>query len=327
MAKPTYRPEVAMPVPDYQSLMLPLLKRLAEENEPVPVRKYLDAIADEFGLTEEERAERIPSGIENLLSNRLAWARTYLGKAGFLYSPRRGVVCISERGRRLLAEGLPRIDLSVLRRYPEFVEWMHRSQPSPGNAPDVRATATKTPKDVEPVSNHGTPRERIDAAQHELDEALKAELLDRVRAMTPSDFEDLVIRVLLAMGYGEGQEEMAKALGGTGDGGVDGVVHQDPLGLERVYVQAKRYKEKNNVSSPDIRNFIGALNIHRASKGVFVTASEFTSDARAAASNATVQVVLIDGERLSDLMLRYKVGVLVRSVIEIKDIDEGFFED
>jgi restriction system protein len=177
------------------------------------------------------------------------------------------------------------------------------------------------------TNNQGTPRERIDAAQRELEAALRADLLERVRQMTPSDFEELVIRLLLAMGYGEGQEEMARALGGTGDGGIDGVVHQDPLGLERVYVQAKRWKANNNVSSPEIRDFLGALNINRASKGVFVTASDFTNDAKAAARNSTLHVVLIDGERLTDLMVRYKIGVLVRSVVEIKDLDEGFFED
>jgi restriction system protein len=145
--------------------------------------------------------------------------------------------------------------------------------------------------------------------------------------MDPGDFEGLVIQLLLAMGYGEGQEEMAKALGGTGDGGIDGVIHQDALGLERVYIQAKRWKENNNVSSPEIRNFVGALNIHRASNGVFVTASTFTADAKAAAKNSTVQVVLIDGERLTDLMVRYGVGVLVRSVVTINELDEGFFGD
>lgn len=316
-----------MPVPDYQALMLPLLKRLALEKDPVPIRKYLDEVADEFELSQAERAERIPSGMENLLSNRLAWARTYLGKAGLLTSPRRGVVCITDSGRALLQEGPARIDLNVLRRYPQFLEWMQRSQPDHSAALPERPPQFKPPKEKDTAHNLSTPLERIDAAQHELEEALRTELLERVRNMTPSDFEDLVIRLLLAMRYGEGQEEMARQLGGSGDGGIDGVIHQDPLGLERVYVQAKRWKENNNVSSPEIRDFIGALNIKRASKGVFVTTSEFTNDARKAAEASTVQVVLIDGLRLSDLMLRYKVGVLVRSTVEIKAIDEGFFED
>ena len=316
-----------MPVPDYQTLMLPLLKRLEQENEPVPVRSFVASLADEFGLSPEERAERIPSGMENLLSNRLAWARTYLGKAGLLISPKRGVVSITNSGRELIREAPSRIDLTVLRRYPQFTEWLRRSQHSATEAAEHDKNETFQSTNAQQGDARRTPRERIDTAQRELDAALRADVLDRVRQMTPSDFEDLVIRLLLAMGYGEGQEEMAKALGGSGDGGIDGVVHQDPLGLERVYVQAKRWKENNNVSSPEIRNFIGALNIHRASKGVFVTASEFTSDAKGAARDSTVQVVLIDGDRLTDLMVRYKVGVLVRTTVEIKELDEGFFEE
>lgn len=315
-----------MPVPDYQTLMLPLLSRLAEAKEPTPVRSFLESIADEFGLTPEERAERIPSGVENLLSNRLAWARTYMGKAGLLSSPKRGLVCITEDGRNLLRTGSSRIDNSVLRQFPKFKEWLLRSQPKHLNqTADGHGLASTTPEPSDSEAPQGTPRERIDAAERELNAALRVDLLDRIRRMDPGDFESLVIQLLLAMGYGEGQEEMAKALGGTGDGGIDGVIHQDALGLERVYIQAKRWKESNSVSSPEIRNFVGALNIHRASKGVFVTASSFTSDARAAAKNSTVQVVLIDSEKLTELMVRYGVGVLVRSVVKINELDEGFF--
>ena len=317
-----------MPVPDYQTLMLPLLKRLELEKDPVPVRKFLDPIADEFGLSEEDRSQRIPSGLENLLSNRLAWARTYLGKAGLLSSPKRGVVCITDAGRELLKKNVTTIDLNVLRRYPSFVEWLLRSQNTPVDPVVAGAIAQTTQLNIPLESvERETPRERIYVAQRELDAALRADLIERLRRMTPSAFEVMVIRLLLAMGYGDGQEEMARALGGSSDGGIDGVVHQDALGLERVYIQAKRWKENNNVSSPEIRNFIGALNIHRASKGVFVTASAFTSEATAAARASTVQVVLIDGDRLTDLMLRYKVGVLVRSTVEIKELDEGFFDD
>jgi restriction system protein len=144
--------------------------------------------------------------------------------------------------------------------------------------------------------------------------------------MRPDEFERLIVQLLLAMGYGQGSDEMAEALGGTGDGGMDGVINQDPLGLDRVYIQAKRYKDGNSVAPREIRDFVGALNIHRANKGVFVTASSFTREARAAAQGSTVHVVLIDGDRLAELMLRKKVGVLVRTVIELGEVDEGFFE-
>lgn len=309
--------------------MLPLLTRLAERNAPAAVRDFVDSVADEFGLTKEERAERIPSGQENLLANRLAWARTYMGKAGLLVSPRRGFIEVTERGRQLLAEKPARIDNSTLARYPEFTDWLVRSRgggdalsavanPNPASPASVTAEVVTAPLGL-------TPRERIDEATREIEAALRVELLDRVRQMRPTEFEGLILRLLLAMGYGQGLDEMARALGGSGDGGIDGVIHQDPLGLERVYVQAKRYKDGNSVGSNDIRGFIGALNIQRATKGVFVTASQFSSEAMKAAAGATVQVVLIDGERLASLMVRHKVGVLVRSTVDIKEIDDGFF--
>lgn len=320
--------DTTLPVPDYQTLMLPLLRRLAGEVDAVAVREFLEPVADEFGLTELERAERIPSGQENLLANRLAWARTYMGKAGLLESPKRGVVMITRRGRDLIAEHPLEITNATLARYPEFVQWLLRARseakkPREGNH---RASQSRSDADGSPSSQDElTPRELIDTAVAEIEAALRADLLDRVRQMSPAEFEGVILRLLLAMGYGQGLDEMAIALGGSGDGGIDGVIHQDPLGLERVYVQAKRYKDGNNVGSHDIRSFVGALNIHRASKGVFVTASQFTADARKAADGATLQIVLIDGERLSTLMVRHKVGVLVRAAVDIKEIDEGFF--
>jgi len=175
-------------------------------------------------------------------------------------------------------------------------------------------------------SANGTPLERIEQAKQELDRALRSDLIARVRAMSPSDFEELIIRLLRAMGYGLGLAEFGRVVGGAGDGGIDGVIHQDPLGLDRVYVQAKRYKEGNSVGPHDIRDFVGALNIHRATKGVFVTASHFTQEAANAASNSTVKVILLDGERLASLMVQYTVGVVVHDRIEIKEMDEGFFD-
>lgn len=312
-----------MGVPDYQTLMLPLLRRIGASSGPTAVREHLDSVADEFGLSEAERGERIPSGQENLLSNRLHWARTYMGKAGLTESPKRGLAVITDRGRQLLAENPSSITNATLSRYQEFVEWTKVQRPAAGpvkDRPNSRLGALASA----PIER--TPRERIDEAVGEMESALRAELLDRVRRMAPAEFEGLILRLLIAMNYGQGTEEMALALGGSGDGGMDGVIHQDPLGLDRVYIQAKRWKEGNNVSAPDIRDFVGALNIHRATKGVFVTASEFTADAQHSARSSTVQVVLINGERLAELMVRYKVGVLVRSTVELKDLDEGFFE-
>lgn len=316
-----------MAIPDYQTVMLPLLQRLARAGGPVAVKSFVDEIADEFGLTEAERLERIPSGAENLLANRLAWARTYMGKAGLLCSPKRGLVEITEAGRALLAEGPAAIDVEVLRRFPAFVDWLEHSRTAVRGRGQSQRLETDDRHKAGPTSYAETPLELIDRATALLSSSLRAELLDRVRQMSPSEFEGLILRLLLAMGYGSGLDEMAKALGGSSDGGIDGVIHQDPLGLERVYVQAKRYREGNGVSSPDIRNFVGALNIQRASKGVFVTASHFTPEARRAADGSTLQVVLIDGDRLADLMLRHGVGVIVRTIVEIKEVDEGFFSE
>jgi restriction system protein len=312
-----------MPVPDYQSLMLPLLRRLGEATGPTAVKDHVESIADEFALTEAERLQRIPSGQENLLTNRLHWARTYMGKAGLTASPKRGQAVITNRGRALLSENPAGISNATLSRYPEFLVWTKASQRAPGRPSETLQGGSGGDATM---ASEQTPAERIGQAVAELEAALRADLLDRVRRMTVVEFEGLILRLLLAMGYGQGLEEMASALGGSGDGGMDGVIHQDPLGLDRVYIQAKRYKEGNNVSSPDIRNFVGALNIHRANKGVFVTASQFTGEAQKAAEGSTVQVVLIDGARLAELMVRYKVGVLVRSMVELKDLDEGFFE-
>lgn len=321
-----------MPIPDYQTLMLPLLRGYESVSEPKRVKDFVEFIADEFELSQDELAERIPSGQENLLTNRMAWARTYMGKAGLLRPVSRGLLSITDRGRELLAEQPERVDLTTLRRYPEFVEWMEASN---ANTPKKRSSSKSS--SVKPYETAAlleeqnvqltTPREQIDSAKQAIEDALSDELMQRVRKMTPADFEELVLRLLLAMGYGQGLDEMAKAVGGSSDGGIDGVINQDPLGLERVFVQAKRYKEGSGVSSPDIRNFVGALNINRANKGVFVTASHFTPEANKAAEGSTVQVVLIDGPKLAELMVRYKVGVLVRDVIELKEIDEGFFDD
>ena len=321
-----------MPIPDYQTLMLPLLRGFEGVSEPRRVKDFVEYIADEFTLSQEELAERIPSGQENLLTNRMAWARTYMGKAELLRSVSRGMLEITERGRALVAERPERIDLSTLRRYPEFVSWVETSTAnSPRKTKPSNALVDQSGGSITPLATPSelltTPREQIDAAKRAIEDALSDELMQRVRKMTPTDFEELVLRLLLAMGYGQGLDEMAKAVGGSGDGGIDGVINQDPLGLERVFVQAKRYKEGNGVSSPDIRNFVGALNINRANKGVFVTASHFTPDAYRAAEGSTVQVVLIDGARLAELMVRYKVGVLVRDIIELKEIDEGFFDE
>lgn len=312
-----------MAVPDYQTLMLPVLRHVALADTPVRIGDIADAIAAEFGLTEDDLAERLPSGRQSLFHNRLHWAKTYLTRAGLIELPKRGHQQITERGRALLAESPQRVDNGTLKRFPEFMAWFEGR--SGGESSSAQASPSAVAEDALIAS--ATPEERIGEAQRELQASLKADLLERIRAMPPGDFESLIIHLLVKMGYGLGKEEMAKALGGSSDGGIDGVINQDALGLDRVYIQAKRYKDGNTVGASQIRDFIGALNIRRANKGLFVTASTFTREAEESARNANLHVVLVDGDRLAGLMIRHNVGVIVRDVVEIKSIDEGFFAE
>jgi len=306
-----------MAIPDYQSAMLPLLKRVAEAKEPASIVELMPALAADFGLSEEEMAERLPSGMQGVFHNRLHWAKFYMTRAGLLETTRRGRFQITPEGSALLRTGLTQITNQTLSASPAFKAWFKSSQASPTNT-----SITEPAVDA----SGATPEERIEEARKALEANLKAEILDRVRQMLPADFEQLIIQLLVRMNYGQGREELAKALGGSGDGGVDGVVHQDPLGLDRVYIQAKRYKEGNNVGPEAINSFIGALNIKKANKGLFVTASGFSKQAREHAMASSLHVVLIDGERLAELMIRHGVGVLTRHMVEIKTLDEGFFE-
>jgi restriction system protein len=238
-------------------------------------------------------------------------------RAGLLETTKRGRFQITPAGSALLATGPAQITNHTLSASPAFKAWFKSSQ-----------AGTASPPTAIPVvdASGATPEERIEEARKELEANLKAEILDRVRQMPPADFEQLIIQLLVRMNYGQGRGELAQALGGSGDGGVDGVVHQDPLGLDRVYIQAKRYKEGNNVGPEAINSFIGALNIKKANKGLFVTASGFSKQAREHATASSLHVVLIDGERLAELMIRHGVGVLTRHTVEIKTLDEGFFE-
>lgn len=312
-----------MAVPDYQTLMLPVLRHVALADAPVRIGDIADAIAAEFGMTEDDLAERLPSGRQSLFHNRLHWAKTYLARAGLIELPKRGHHQVTERGLALLAESPQRVDNGTLKRFPEFYAWLVGR--GGGESSSVEASASLA--EEEALIASATPEERIGEAQRELQASLKADLLERIRAMPPGDFESLIIHLLVKMGYGLGKEEMAKALGGSSDGGVDGVINQDALGLDRVYIQAKRYKDGNTVGASQIRDFIGALNIRRANKGLFVTASTFTREAEESARNANLHVVLVDGNRLAGLMIRHNVGVIVRDVVEIKSIDEGFFAE
>jgi restriction system protein len=303
-----------MSVPDFQTIMRPLLAHHAdgEEHEIADTRL---ALADEFGLSEEERAERIPSGRVTYLQNRVGWAAMYLFRAGLLQRPRRAHYRITARGNEMLEAHPERIDLSVLKQFEEFEEFRQAGG----------SGSTKTePQEVSPAETE-TATERIDSGYQELRTALIADLLDRIREEDWDFFERLVLKVLRAMGYG-GPEGAIERLGGHGsDGGVDGVIREDTLGLELIYIQVKAWQDKT-VGRPDIQQFIGALHGRQANKGIFITTSKFSPEAKAYADGVSSRVILIDGPRLAELMIDHDVGVTTRDTYEIKEVDVSYFE-
>lgn len=306
-----------MAIPDYQTLMLPVLSVATEGETRVPIAA--DKVADRLGLSEEEREEMLPSGKQRLLHNRVHWAKFYMSKAGLNDSPRRGVFTASEAGKQLLATQPSRIDVEALKQYPDFAEFYGKS--ATGNQPDQIPAVTKV------TSFDATPEEQIDAAHSFLNAALEADLLARVLEQSPAFFERVIVELLVAMGYGGSHEDAARRLGKSGDGGIDGVIDEDRLGLDRIYVQAKRYAPGSSVGRPDIQSFLGSLVGQGASKGVFVTTSGFSRQASDFAGSLRERVILIDGKRLTELMVEFGIGVRVSRVVEVKRLDEDFFTD
>ena len=307
---------MTLAIPDYQALMLPVLREAAAGETRVPVAA--DRIADQLGLSEEEREEMLPSGRQRVLHNRLHWAKFYMTKAGLIDSPSRGRFVASEEGRALLARTPLSIDVEVLSTFQAFREWYQKT----GEAAGAEEPATKAA-----VASEATPEEQIDAAYAAIQAALKADLLQRVMGQTPAFFERLIVDLLVAMGYGGTHDRAALQLGKSGDGGVDGVIDEDRLGLDRIYVQAKRYASHVGVGRPEIQGFVGSLVGLGATKGVFVTTSTFSAPASEYVRHIPQRVILIDGERLAALLAEHDVGVRVSRVIAVKRVDEDFFAD
>ncbi len=302
-----------MPVPDFQTLMMPALRVLGDRS-PRTTTEVRQALASEFALTEQDLAELLPSGRQTTFANRVAWAYSYLKQAGLIGSPRRGTYEISERGRSVLGEGPTRIDISYLSRFPEFQAFRQLSVSADG--------AVHLPSPVVVVAL--TPDEQIRAGYKRLRESLGGQLLDRVKAVTPSSFERLVIDVLVGLGYGGTLADAGMVVGGGGDEGIDGIIKEDRLGLDYIYVQAKRWQSA--VGRPEIQRFAGALLGQRARKGIFITTSGFSADAIAYAANQQVSIVLIDGHQLAELMMDAQIGVSTSDVIRILKQDEDYFE-
>lgn len=306
--------DVASAVPDYQSLMLPVLRSV--ESGEARIGEVARRLADELALSEAARAVLLPSGGQTLFANRVHWAKTYLTKAGLVASTRRGHFQITTRGRDVLATQPERIDNQFLSAFEEFRQF---------TSPTASATTEEASAGTV-VAADQTPDEIMRSAHRRIDAALAQDLLDRVRAAPPEFFERLIINLLLAMGYGGSAEEAGRALGRSGDDGVDGVIDQDALGLDRVYIQAKRYAAGNTVGSSAIRDFFGSLDRHKAAKGLFVTTSTFTTRARETADHLSKRIVLIDAEYLSHLMIRYNIGCRIEETLHLKKMDEDFFE-
>ena len=305
-----------MAIPDFQTIMRPLLVALEDGQERTST-EIREALASEFSLTEAELAEMIPSGRAKTFANRVAWAITHMYQAGLLERPRRSVYRITPRGTEVLAAQPDRVDLKILAQFQEYQEF--RTKGAPSN------TTTTTGGELALISSDQTPEEQIGAAYGSIRSALVADLLERVADKPPRFFERLVLDVLRAMGYGGVGEDSTSHLGQSGDEGVDGVIREDELGLDLIYVQAKRWA--NPVGRPEIQKFFGALHGKRASKGVFITTSSFTPEARAYADGVTPRIILVDGHQLARLMVDYGVGVSTVETYELRRVNLDYFAD
>lgn len=302
-----------MPIPDFQTIMKPLLQ-VASDGKQHSNREAREVLASTFKLSDEDKNALLPSGRQGVFVNRVAWAKAYLQQAGLLETPQRGHFRITERGRQALKEAPERITISFLQRFPEFAEF---------RSPARKPKATQIEANIEEEAR--TPEETLEAAHLRLRTELAAELLSRVKASSPRFFEQLVVELLLKMGYGGSREEAGEAVGAAGDEGIDGVISEDRLGLDTIYLQAKRWEGK--VGRPEIQKFVGALQGKRARKGVFITTGSFSTDARDYAQSIESKVVLIDGQQLAEFMIDFNVGVDSVISYDVKKIASDYFDE
>jgi len=294
--------------------MLPVLKFSVDNRS---VREAIEKFSTEFGLTEAERQQTLASG-KPLIRSRVEWAVTYLAQAGLLSRPERGHFKITDSGIRVLQSAPSAIDRAFLKQFPDFIDFLNRSRPAGTETDEAQSDADS--------QNALTPEEKIELAASESEAGLKRELIDRVLEQSPEFFERLVVALLSAMGYGN-EGTLAKAVGRVGDGGIDGLIHQDKLGLDVVYVQAKRYQASATVGRPELQAFVGALAGVGAQKGVFVTTSKFSPHALSFIQTVHQRIILIDGDRLVELMIEHGVGVRLKRSIALHRIDEDFFAE
>lgn len=302
-----------MTIPDYQTIMLPLM-RLASDNKEHSIREAIEVLANEFNLSKDERRKMLPSGKQAIFNDRVHWACTYLKKAGLLDSTKRGHFQITKRGQDILKENPTKIDNSLLYQFPEFVEFKSKTGQS-----------YVANNNSELIVEKETPEEMLESAYQKIRETLVQELIKQIMDCSPMFFERLVVDLLLKMGYGGSRKDAGAAIGRSNDGGIDGIIKEDRLGLDVIYIQAKRWE--NPIGRPEIQKFVGALAGQKAKKGVFITTSHFTDEAIKYISSIDIKVVLIDGLQLAQLMIDYNIGVSIVSNYEIKRIDSDYFID
>lgn len=304
-----------MPLPDFQSVMLPLLKFCADGQEYTN-RQAIDALSREFGLTEDEQKELLPSGQQCVFDNRVAWARAHMKMANLVENTRRGVFRITERGKDVLGRSPSEINLRFLRQFPEYNSARDRQQDN------RREEETSSACDE---NESKTPAERLEEAYMTLRENLASELISQLKSSSPNFFEKVVIEVLVKMGYGGSRKDAGQAIGRSGDEGIDGIIKEDRLGLDIIYIQAKKWE--NTISRPEIQKFAGALQGKRARKGIFITTSDFSQSAHEYVASIDSKIILIDGQQLAKLMIDFAVGVATDATYELKRLDSDYFTE
>ncbi|MEO5573745.1 MAG: restriction endonuclease [Gammaproteobacteria bacterium] len=301
-----------MPVPDFQTIMLPLVNFCRDQREHTN-RESLAFLAEKFNLTDEERNELLPSGQQAVFDNRVAWARAHLKMAKILENIQRGVFKITPRGMDLLNRNPEFINLKLLQQFPEYLEARNR-----------RKLKNESPVEADQEQSQ-TPEEILEDAYQSIKNALANELVQQIKISSPRFFEKLVVELLVKMGYGGTRKDAGRAIGRSGDEGIDGIINEDRLGLDVIYIQAKRWA--NTIGRPDIQKFAGALQGQRARKGIFITTSNFSKEAEDYASRIENRIILIDGEYLAQLMIDHGVGVTSVAAYEIKRIDSDYFAE
>lgn len=301
-------------IPDFQTLMLPLLKVISDGKE-YTMRLIEDILAEQFNITKEERSELLPSGTDNIFKNRVGWSKTYMKKAGLINSFKRSCVTISERGQEIINSNPLEINIKFLKQFPEFLEFQ---------IPKKKETV-EIDLEIGEETKLQNPEELIELGYVKIRQSLEQDLLTKLKTIDPYFFERVVVELLVKMGYGGSIQDAGKAIGKSGDEGIDGIIKEDKLGLDVIYIQAKRWE--GVVGRPEVQKFVGALAGQRAKKGVFITTSNFTKEAVQYALQMDTKIVLIDGETLAQYMIDYNLGVSVQSVYEIKKIDSDYFEE